>query len=501
MTGPGTKIAGRYQVVRQLGAGSMGSVWLATDTSLNREVAVKSVRGPLVEGDTSSTEGEQRAMREARLIARVNHPNAVAIYDVAVHDRRPWLVMEYLPSHNLTELVREYGPMPPKRAADLGAQVAAAMADAHSAGIVHRDIKPANILIAEHGAAKITDFGIARGDDDVTLTATGQMWGTPAYFAPEMARGDGPSPKSDVWSLGATLYFAVEGAPPYGTEGSALVLLGRIANQEVPPPRQAGPLAPVLQRLLDRDPERRPTMTEAVQMLTDVARGREYGGAPGDGSTMAAAAPPPTRDRPILAGFASERAEDTRPERRRPALLLPLLLLLAVAGVVAAIAWSTLGTDEPGSTAAQQPTQDAPPARSPQPSQQEGSQNGGQAQDRDAQPTPEPPRERPADLFTPAVMEQTVADYYAVMPDDTRTGFSLLGPQLRSQGFDSYDDFWDGIDAVSVSDLQADPAGRTVTGTVVFQSDDGTSTETHRFGLVPDESGERLLIDTDTMIG
>jgi hypothetical protein len=168
--------------------------------------------------------------------------------------------------------------------------------------------------------------------------------------------------------------------------------------------------------------------------------------------------------------------------------------------VAAAIAWSTLGTDEPGSTAAQQPTREAP-AKSPPPSQQGEPESDGNPQDRENRPAPAPTPEPSADLFTPAAMEQTVAGYYAIMPDDTETGFSLLGPQLRSQGFRSYDEFWDGIDEVSVGNLQADPGSRTVTGTVVFQSDGGTSTETHEFGLVPDPSGDRLLINTDTMVG
>ena len=270
MTGPGTTIAGRYRVLHQLGMGGMGSVWLARDTSLDREVAVKSVRASLGADDTDGTGpslGEQRAMREARLIARVNHAHAVAIYDVVTHERQPWLVMEYVRSRNLAELVRERGELDPQRAAEIGAQVASALVDAHRAGIVHRDVKPANVLIAEDGAAKITDFGIARGLDDVTLTATGAMWGTPAYFAPEVASGSAPTEKADVWSLGATLYFAVEGAPPYGTDGGALVLLGRIAHQPVPPPTRAGSLSSVLARLLDRDPHNRPTMAEAARLL------------------------------------------------------------------------------------------------------------------------------------------------------------------------------------------------------------------------------------------
>src|SRR5690606_26094348 len=155
------------------------------------------------------------------------------------------------------------GTVAPQRAALIGFQIASALAEAHRIGVIHRDVKPSNILIAETGEAKITDFGIARSHGDATLTATGLVTGTPAYFAPELARGAAePNPATDVWSLGATLYYAVEGHPPYGTDENPLVLLGRIARQEVPRPQHAGALTSALMRLLDRVPARRPSMAE-----------------------------------------------------------------------------------------------------------------------------------------------------------------------------------------------------------------------------------------------
>jgi eukaryotic-like serine/threonine-protein kinase len=537
MTGPGTTIAGRYRVLHQLGMGGMGSVWLARDTSLDRHVAVKSVRASLgTDGtDGGPSIGEQRAMREARLIARVNHSHAVAIYDVVTHEHQPWLVMEYVPSQNLSELVRRHGPLAPERAAEIGAQVASALVDAHRAGIVHRDVKPANVLMAEDGSAKITDFGIARGLDDVTLTATGAMWGTPAYFAPEVASGSAPTEKADVWSLGATLYFAVEGAPPYGTDGGALVLLGRIARRPVPPPTRAGSLTSVLSRLLDRDPDNRPTMAEAARMLgarrpwhddTRVIVG--FAPSPADGDAPAHAAEPayadapvdtpghidtPTPDSPSLLppaayGVPGEPGKPG-PRRRAPVVaLLALALLVAVAGLL----WLA------GGDGAQRPVADTsaePPSPAARPSEPSSPQPGASARDSGGggrqRSTRTERRERPGhpgrspargSAFTPAAMEGTVADYYALMPADTRSGFSLLGPSLRSQGFESYDDFWDSIDSVDVRGLQADPSSRTVEGTVVFVTDDGRiSTEQHRFGLVKDPSGGGLLIDTDDMVG
>jgi serine/threonine protein kinase len=488
VTAPGTTIAGRYRVLRRLGAGGMGSVWLATDISLGRDVAVKSVLatvGADGHGGTGGV-GEQRAMREARLIARINHPHAVAIYDVVWHEHQPWLVMEYVPSRNLAELVHERGPLDPRRAAELGVQLASALSDAHRAGIVHRDVKPANVLMSEHATAKITDFGIARGHDDVTLTATGALWGTPAYFAPEVARGGSPTEKADVWSLGATLYFAVEGGPPYGSDASPLVLLGRIAHQPVPPPQQAGPLTSVLARLLDRDPDRRPTMREAAELLR-----------------MRAPDVEPTRpvERPRV-------VPQTPTRDRRTATLLALVTVLALIGV-AALAWGLLRPDDTGrdQPVAAEPATSAP-ATSSAPTEPSGGRpaspspsrgEDGQAQDRGDRSGERESRGR---VFTAAAMEQTVADYYAIMPADTRTGFALLGPSLRSQGFRSYDAFWDSIESVSVSDVEADPAGRSVTATVVFVTEDGrTSTERHEFGLVPDATGDGLLIDTDTVVG
>jgi eukaryotic-like serine/threonine-protein kinase len=525
MTGPGSTIAGRYRLLHQLGMGGMGSVWLARDKSLDRQVAVKSVRASLGTDGTDGTDGpslgEQRAMREARLIARVNHAHAVAIYDVVTHERQPWLVMEYVPSRNLAEVVREHGPLDPERAAEVGAQVASAMVDAHRAGIVHRDVKPANVLIAEDGSAKITDFGIARGLDDVTLTATGAMWGTPAYFAPEVASGSAPTEKADVWSLGATLYFAVEGAPPYGTDGGALVLLGRIAHQPVPRPTRAGSLTPVLAQLLDRDPHNRPSMAEAAELLgarrpwQDDTRviadfpptAPEPVDEPGPADTLTPDSPAP----PVLPPTPYGGDGRSRGRRAPVVALLALAVLVAVVGLLwlAASDGDQQAADPPAKPT-QSPAADGPRAsRSPRSTQEQPTTAPSSPGNADGRQSPRPQkRESPnrsqnrGSAFTPAAMEQSVADYYAIMPSDTRTGFTLLGPSLRSQGFATYDDFWDGIDSVEVSGLQADPSSHTVEGTVVFvKQDGGRSVEQHRFGLVKDPSGDGLLINTDDLIG
>jgi hypothetical protein len=481
VTTPGTTLAGRYRLVRRLGAGGMGSVWLATDTSLGRDVAVKSV---LVGADSGGDRGgEPRAMREARMVARVNHPNVVAVYDVVWHEDQPWLVMEYVPSRNLSEVVRSDGPLEPHRAAALGVQVASALADAHRAGIVHRDVKPGNVLISEAADAKITDFGIARGHDDATLTASGTLWGTPAYFAPEVARGATPTEKADVWSLGATLYFAVEGSQPYGSDADPLVLLGRIAHQPVPSPSRAGPLASVLARLLDRDPHTRPTMTEAAELLR--LRG------PAEDSTQ------PVR-RPSV-------ATPPGPAARRPGVLLGALTVLAVVAAVVA-GWTLLrpDTDNGQHTAAAEPRRTAPTAALPPrdtPAPTLGASRGGHRRSPEGgKRSPGRAERRPA--FTGAAMERAVADYYALLPARTRTGFSLLGPRLQAEGFGSYDDFWDSIEAIRVSNLRADPSNRSVSATLVFMTKSGdTSRRRYEFDLVRDRSGGRLLINNTSMIG
>ncbi|GAA4674417.1 serine/threonine-protein kinase [Gordonia humi] len=282
MTGPAAPapsylVAGRYRLVRQIGRGGMGAVWLARDTLLDRDVAVKQVLSTDGMTDHEALTNRQRAMREGRLAARMSHRNAIAMHDVALDGENPWLVMEYLPSHSVADVLRDNETIPPVEAAQIAAQVADAIAEAHASGIIHRDIKPANILIANSGRSlglvKITDFGISRAKDDVSLTQTGIVTGTPAYFAPEVARGDEPGEAADVYSLGATLYTMVEGRPPYGDNDNYIATLHRAANANIDPPVRAGALEPVLLRLLQPSPAARPTMSEARDLLVQFAAG------------------------------------------------------------------------------------------------------------------------------------------------------------------------------------------------------------------------------------
>lgn len=274
--GPDYLVAGRYRLRSKIGGGGMGAVWLAHDTLLDREVAVKQVLSVAGMTEDSAAQMRQRAMREGRIAARLSHRNAIAMHDVALESGEPWLVMEYLPSRSIAEILHQTGTLPVDQVAQIGAQIADAMTEAHTAGILHRDIKPGNILIAEGrnaGLVKLTDFGISRSKDDVQLTQTGVITGTPAYFAPEVARGEEPTDASDVYSLGSTLYTCTEGQPPFGIDENSLVLLHRVARGEIIPPQRSGALEGALLSMLEPSPTRRPTMAEIRDRLAEVAAG------------------------------------------------------------------------------------------------------------------------------------------------------------------------------------------------------------------------------------
>ncbi|WP_442875846.1 protein kinase domain-containing protein [Amycolatopsis sp. NBC_01488] len=250
----------------------MGVVWRATDVRLERDVAIKQILPQPGVSETERDNMRQRAMREAKNAARFQHPNAIVVFDIAEHNGDPCLVMEYLNGPSLSTILAEEGTLPLGRIARIGEQVASALVAAHRAGIVHRDVKPGNILIDETGTAKITDFGISRAAGDMTLTATGLIGGTPAYLAPELARGADPVPSSDVFALGATLYQAIEGTTPYGNTTNQLALLYAAANGQINPPVQAGAATALLMSLLRSEPGERPSMAEARERLAALAR-------------------------------------------------------------------------------------------------------------------------------------------------------------------------------------------------------------------------------------
>jgi eukaryotic-like serine/threonine-protein kinase len=284
----GRLVAGRYRVQRRIGSGAMGVVWECVDERLHRTVAVKQLLLQPGLDPGEAEEARQRAMREGRIAARLQHPNAISVYDVAEDEGQPVLVMEYLPSQSLAGMMSDHGPLPPREVARIGAQVASALGAAHAAGVVHRDIKPGNILLGDNGQVKITDFGISRAQGDVQVTKTGMLAGTPAYLSPDVAMGREPTPASDVFSLGATLYAAIEGHPPFGLNENTLALLHAVAAGKIEPPRQAGPMAPPLMAMMANRVEDRPDMAQVREMLQEIADGGAVTSIP----TMAAPIPP-----------------------------------------------------------------------------------------------------------------------------------------------------------------------------------------------------------------
>ncbi|MGW5215057.1 serine/threonine-protein kinase [Streptomyces sp. NPDC004051] len=346
-------VAGRYRLLSPLGEGGMGTVWRARDEVLHREVAVKEVRAPAGLPSADVERMYTRLEREAWAAARITDRNVVTVYDVATEDGRPWIVMELVRGLSLADVLDAEGPLDPRRAAHVGAEVLAALHAAHGAGVLHRDVKPANVLIANDGRIVLTDFGIAVVEGSSALTMTGEVVGSPEFLAPERALGRTPGPESDLWSLGVLLYASVEGHSPF-RQDTPLSTLRAIVDEELPPPRRAGPLAPVLEGLLRKDPAERLPAERARQDLRLVAAGGtpSRGEAPRAGTAGAAPYTPTvtTRPHPYEATAAplppaptpaAGTAGTTRPGRgRRTAAVLVAgvaVLVLALAGLTYAL--------------------------------------------------------------------------------------------------------------------------------------------------------------------
>jgi serine/threonine protein kinase len=265
-------VAGRYALSGVLGRGGMGTVWRATDQVLEREVALKEVTFSIDLTDEERGILRERTMREARAAARLDHPCVTTVYDVIEEDGRPWLVMEHVAARSLQDVIEEQGPLPPAAVATIGLDVLAALEAAHRAGIVHRDVKPANVLVTQDGHAFLTDFGIATTTGDSSLTTHGALIGSPSYMAPERVNGEEPRPPVDLWSLGATLYAAVEGRPPFA-RGEAMATMMSVVSEHPAPMLRAGALQPVLQGLLTKDPAARAGVDQARQQLSAVLVG------------------------------------------------------------------------------------------------------------------------------------------------------------------------------------------------------------------------------------
>jgi len=450
VNGDGTEerrlIAGRYRLERRIGGGAMGVVYVARDEVLGRTVAVKELLLSPAFSKTEAEHARRRSFREARIAARLQHRHAITVFNVVTDDGKPVLVMEYLPSQSLAEVLHERGSISPEEAARIGADAASGLTAAHAAGIIHRDVKPGNILIGDGGIAKITDFGISRATDDGTLTGSGRFAGTPAFLSPEAARGEPPSQASDVFSLGATLYTAVEGRFPYGESENQMAMLYAAAAGRYTPPKQAGPLADVLARMMLLDPAARPTMAQLEQELR----------------TLTSPAPAP---------------------RKRRGLVYAGLGLAAAAATITFVLW-------PG----QPKTNAAPPASA--------SLGASPPASDSVPPSSAPSSSAPkssAPTSTTSLVDAVREYYTTIVPGNLDLGWSRLGPDLQGQnGKASYVSWWSAFSNLHIVSGPTLVTQNTVDVTLDFDRKGTHYRETHQLGMIVRDG--QPLINTDTLI-
>lgn len=281
--GSGHLVAGRYRLLQQLGRGAMGIVWQGRDELLDRDVAIKQIALPPMASVAEERLSYQRTLREARTAARLNHPSVITVFDVVEEDGMPWIVMELIKARPLDQVIAEDGPLTPAQAAQLGLSLLDALSSAHAAGVLHRDVKPSNVLISPEGKAILTDFGIATVQGEPGMTQAGMIAGTPGFSPPERVRGADATTACDLWSLGATLYAAVEGRGPFDRAGGSAAIVASIATEPAPKAPSAGPLASVIDMLLRTDPAGRPDAAAARRMLRTAWVDARHGGYLGAG--------------------------------------------------------------------------------------------------------------------------------------------------------------------------------------------------------------------------
>ncbi|MGW1783764.1 serine/threonine-protein kinase [Streptomyces sp. NPDC002143] len=429
------RVAGRYRLLSRLGEGGMGTVWSARDETLHRDVAVKEVRAPAGLSAAHIERMYTRLEREAWAAARIPSRNVVTVYDVAWDEGRPWIVMELVRGRSLGDLLRAEGPLDPRRAAQIGVEILSALRAAHAEGVLHRDVKPANVLLGADGSVVLTDFGIAMVEGDSSLTMTGEVVGSPEYLPPERALGRTPGPESDLWSLGVLLYASVEGLSPF-RQDTPLSTLRAIVDDDPPTPRRCGPLAPVVEGLLRKEPAERMTAEQAERHLRSIAAGATAPAAAAATEATAVSKPPtaptaPTaaEDAPTSAALDAPTAVDALEAPTADGALTaddaptvgePLTVGDAptagdapTVGVVPAVDDTPTETPTPAPTAASAPTPTAhavtvtslaQPAHFPQPAHSHQSPQP-------TQPVPTPPAAVPVGVFGPPIgFEPPVAD-------------------------------------------------------------------------------------------
>lgn len=473
---------GRYELDREIGRGGMGSVWLGRDTVLGRAVALKQI-GMAPGGGALDLD---RAEREAHLAARINHQNVVAVFDLVADGGLQWLVMEHIDGPTLAGLIAEHGAYDPEALAPVVMQVAGALAAAHEHGIVHRDVKPSNILLTRDGIAKLSDFGIARAQADASLTQTGLVTGSPAYLSPEVATGRTATAASDVWSLGATVFHSLAGHPPYEVGDNVLGAMYRIVHEDPPRLEGGGLLAPLVEAMMQRDPDARPTMAEVERAVTGSATALVDPGHAAEPTVALdleatqgfspfaedAGPRPTTAFRPLGEPIASpveipsadDAANDNNHRGRGPRRLW------LAAGAVAAIIIITAFAVIPGG---KDHTVDTPSAKG----------GSGQSTSPSADKTP-----------TAKALEGFAADYLVTASNDPDEGFALLTPgyQQESGGLPGYTAFWGGVSGLDVQTVRGNPESLTVSYTYAY--DFGGSRRTEAVTLQLEKSGDSFLI-------
>jgi serine/threonine protein kinase len=474
------RIRDRYRLLEPIGGGAMGTVWRAQDEKLDRTVAIKELLLPHDHDEHRTEEAKNRAMREARIAARLQHSHAITVFAVLEEEDRPWLIMEYLPSKSLAVQIREE-PASVDDAIRVGAQISSALAGAHRVGIVHRDVKPANILVAEDGTAKITDFGISRAIGDVKLTATGEIAGTPAYLAPEVARGEDVSFAADVFSLGATLYAAVEGQPPYGTADNPIALLYKASSGEIEPPVKAGRLTPLLLRMLAGEPAGRPSMDEVEQELRALLADDEPG-VPVLAATIPETEPAAAPDVPAAVTVPVGEVTAVSPGARKGLIAVgagAALLCVAVVVAILLVVRQKAPQDNAGSLPPAQPSTSASSTPSPSDSPSASPSSTPPASSSSVPTTS--PTVSPVSSTKDAA--QALSAYYALLPGNPAEAWNLLTPRFkasRSQTYELYRSFWGQYKRVDTSGVKEVAPGR-VTAHVLY---DGGKGETDTFTMV-----------------